>query len=156
MRLSGKKTGITVDGTHERFTGTPYSNEVFAIEMDFDFATNLRAKFNAEKEAIKEFGKENVDDKIIQAMRDSKWIILEAIKDWDGIEDELGAELDCTTENKERMFNDPVYKDFFTILVQILTDMLSPSEEEKAADEAMGESLAGADGTTAQVVEEQA
>lgn len=155
MRLSGKKTGVTVDGSHKYFKGTPYESEDFFMEMDFDFATNLKAKFNAEKEAIKEFGKENVTDLIIQAMRDSKWIIIEAIKDWDGIEDEDGEPMECTTENKERLFNDPVYKDFFTVLVKVLTDMLTPSEEEKAADDAMGESSGGANGTTAQLVEEQ-
>ena len=53
MRLSGQKAEIVIDGTHEKFKGTPYEGEDFKVTMTTETTEKLLSAVQARKEAQK-------------------------------------------------------------------------------------------------------
>ena len=149
FKPSGMSTDITVDGTHERFKGTKYEDADFMVQMDTGFGTVVAASIKANKEAKTYLSKDDeMFNGIVNALVDSKYRVVCAIKDWDGFGDYNGADLPCTEENVMMYFKDPAYEEFFAILRLIILDGKKKTEEEEAIDEGLGEQETTSDGSS--------
>jgi len=178
LKLSGQRTervkNKIIAGIDEVFKDTPFYGEQFEFTISYTANTRLKASVYAKKEAEQTEGKESLNnmrhmytkdpeydkegnvivggitlyDEIINTLIQNKYILAAAITAWEGIGDENGNPMECNDENVIRLLEDPDMMPLFTPILTTLVELAQPTETEKEAIEAVGESLDGSDGST--------
>ncbi len=134
MRLGKINTTVFVTQNDKRFDGTNYANENFTLML-----INDPIKKTIKSQIGREIAKKEWEDmqgigEIPQILL-SKWIFLSLIDDWQGFEDEAGATLEATLENKSNFYDFDTK--FFNLASLSYMDKVSPNwdKEEEITDE---------------------
>ena len=169
IELKDPKYEFEIDNGHPFFKGTEYENRVFGMSIDL-YNWQLKASIRAGIEAAIELGTPpqlkpgEVDDittpegmhrytysKMVNAYAVTKYKFAVTIKDWYGFT-AGGVEQECNEENILKFLKGDA--DFFDIVYKIMEVKGEKTAEEKVVDDALGNSLAGSDGTTEAPTEE--
>ena len=183
LNLSGNKRERvkvkTFNGSDKEFENTPYYGEDFSITIGYTGSLRLKANVFAKVEAEETEGKEALEkaktiftqeaksdeegniieagvtlyDSIITDLVQNKYIVVAAIRDWSGINDANGAPLECNDQNIIELIEDNSMMELYTVLLTGLIELSKPTETEKVAIDAVGESYDGLDGSTDPVEE---
>lgn len=138
MRLGKINTTVFVTQNDRRFEGTNYANERFTLMI-----TNEPIKKIIKSQLAKEIAQKEWDDmqgtgEIPQILL-SKWIFLTFIDDWQGFEDEAGATLEATLENKSRFYD--FDSTFFNLASLAYMDNATPNWDKKEKEEITDEQV---------------